>query len=90
MAVIITYDIPYKHREFKEKMFDLGYKDKIPGTKCKTIYFPNTTLYHPTKTAEEARDDAQKVCNNIGVKLERCVATQWGPNWAAMCGESFS
>ena len=89
MAIIVTYDIPSKHVEFKKQMILLGYKDQIPGEKCKTIYFPNTTLYHATKSAEEAREDAQSVSNNLGIALERCVATQWGPNWAVVCGEPF-
>lgn len=91
MAIIITYDIPSKHVEFKKAMFQLGYKDQIPGTtNCKVIYFPNTTLYHPTKEATASRDEAQSICNNLGIKLERCVATQWGPNWGAVCGEPFN
>ena len=89
MAIIVTYDIPSKHVEFKKQMFQLGYKDQIPGEKCKIIYFPNTTLYHATKSAEEARDDAQSVTTNLRVSLERCIATQWGPNWAVLCGEPF-
>ncbi len=88
MAIIITYDIPSKHREFKEKMFELGYKDSIQGTVCKTIYFPNTTLYHASKSAEAARNDAQAITRALGISLERCVSTIWD-DWAAVCGEPF-
>ncbi|MFP9114654.1 hypothetical protein ACLI1A_11985 [Flavobacterium sp. RHBU_3] len=89
MAIIITYDIPSKHREFKEKMFELGYKDRIPGVKnCKTIYFPNTTLYHASKSAETARNDAQAITRALGISLERCVSTIWD-DWSAVCGEPF-
>lgn len=88
MAVIITYDIPSKHVEFKKAMFQLGYKDQIPNNQCTTIYFPNTTLYHATKDAVAARDEAQRVCISLGVKLERCISTVW-ENWAALCGEPF-
>jgi hypothetical protein len=90
MAIIITYDIPSKHVEFKKNMFHLGYKDQIPGTEnCKIIYFPNTTLYHATKNASDAREDARTVCKHLGVNLERCVATQW-TEWSAICGEPFN
>ncbi len=90
MATVITYDIPDKHVEFKKMMFELGYKDQIPVTQnCKVIYLPNTTLYHQLKSAEAARDDAKAICAKLRVKLERCIATQWGPNWAAICGEPF-
>lgn len=88
MATIVTYDITSKHIEFKTTMLSLGYKDQITGTKCKLIYFPSTTLYHPTKNAETARNDAQSTAKKIGVDLERCIATQW-ENWAALCGEPF-
>jgi len=88
MSVIITYDIPTKHREFKEKMFELGYKDSIPNATCGTIYFPNTTLYHASKTAATSRDEAQSIAKQLGIALERCVSTIWD-NWAARCGEPF-
>lgn len=90
MAIIITYDIPTKHVEFKKEMFKLGYKAQIPGSgNCEIIYFPNTTLYHSNKEAGAARDEAGIVCKALGIKLERCVGTQWGPNWGAICGEPF-
>jgi len=67
MAIIVTYDIPSKHREFKERMFELEYKDRIPGIKnCKTIHFPNTTLYHASKSAETAGNDAQAITRTLG------------------------
>lgn len=89
MESVVTYDIPSKHVEFKKLMFQLGYKDQIAGTTCKIIYFPNTTLYHADKSAEQARDDVRSVANNLNVHLERCIATPWGPNWAGICGEPF-
>lgn len=89
MVSVVTYDIPSKHVDFKKLMFQMGYKDQIVHTNSKIIYFPNTTLYHATKGAEEARDDAKNVADKLGVYLERCIATQWGPNWAAIYGEPF-
>ena len=91
MAVIVTYDIPSKHTDLKNalKSESYGYKDQIPGIKnCKTIYFPNTTLYHPSNSAEQALEDVKEVCKKLGIKLERCVATIW-ENWAAICGQDF-
>lgn len=89
MAIIITYDVPSKHVELKAAMKKLGYVDQIPGETCKIIYFPNTTLYHSSKAASEAREDVKAISTKLGVELERCVSTQWGPNWAAICGEPF-
>lgn len=88
MATIVTYDIQSKHVEFKKMMFQLGYRDQIAGTTCKVIYFPNTTLYHPTKKAATVRDEAQNSAKQLGINLERCIATKW-ENWAAICGEPF-
>lgn len=88
MATIVTYDIPSKHVEFKSLMFQLGYKDKIAGTTCKVVHFPNTTLYHPTKNAVTARDKVRNIAKRLGVNLERCVAAVWD-NWAAICREPF-
>lgn len=90
MAIIVTYDIPSKHSELKEEMFELGYVDEIAGSEnCDKIYLPNTTLYHATKKAAEARDDVKLVCKKLSVSLDRCIATQWGPNWASICGQPF-
>jgi hypothetical protein len=88
MATIVTYDITTKHVEFKKMMFQLEYKDQITDSTCKVIYFPNTTLYHPTKNAVTARDEARNIANRLGINLERCVAAKW-ENWAAICGEPF-
>ena len=89
MASIVTYDIPEKHREFKQAMFRLGYKEKIAGESCNVIFFPNTTLYHENKSPAQARDDVKAMCKNLDVELERCIATIW-ENWAVVCGEPFS
>lgn len=93
MAIIVTYDVPDKHRELKKALFALEYKDRIPYKDDKgverTIFLPNTTVYHTSKTAEQGREDVKSICTNLGVKLERCVATQWGPQWAAIYGEAF-
>ncbi|MCS3556935.1 MULTISPECIES: hypothetical protein [unclassified Sphingobacterium] len=90
MAIIITYDIPSKHPEFKEKMFLLGYKESIPNNNCGTLYFPNTTLYHATKTATSAKDDAQSIATQLGITLDRCISTQIGPDWNGVCGKPFN
>ncbi len=90
MASIITYDVSSGHTELKAALKKIGYKDEIPGVKCKTIYFPNTTLFHSSKTPSTALEDMQGVSKNLGIELERCVATVWDNlNRAAICGEPF-
>jgi hypothetical protein len=88
MPSIVTYDVPKKHVELKQALFAMGYKDKIKGNKCSIIYFPNTTLYHDSKTPDQARKDVQQVCNNLSLELERCIATKW-EDWSVICGEPF-
>jgi hypothetical protein len=88
MAIIITYDVPSKHVDLKAAMKKQGYVDQIPHD-GKSIYLPNTTLYHPTKKAEQAREDVKQACVQLNVKLERCVSTQSGPDWSAIWGEPF-
>jgi hypothetical protein len=88
MASIVIYDVPEKHRELKQAMFKLGYNEKNSGENCKVIYFPNTTLFHETKSPAQARDDVKTVCKNLKIELERCIATIWD-SWAVICGEHF-
>jgi len=88
MPIIITYDIPIKHHQLKAAMFRLGYEDRISGTSCKFIYFPETTLYHGIKTPDEARIDLLTECKKLTIPVERCVATKW-IDWSALCGEPF-
>lgn len=89
MPIIVTYDVPKEHTPLKQSLFKLGYSDKIVHVDEKGvnryIYLPNTTLYHPTKTAEQARIDVQTACKNLNIELERCVSTLW-TGWAAIWG----
>lgn len=88
MAIIVTYDVPSKHAELKKALLVLGYTDQILHS-GKIIYLPNTTLYHNSKNAGEARDEVSQACAQLSIKLERCIATQWGSDWAAIYGEPF-
>lgn len=86
MSTIITYDIPSKHREFKEKMFAMGYKETFKDHKGLIVYLPNTTLLHENKDATSAKDDAKRVCLILNISLERCISSQFGPDWAGIYG----
>ena len=88
MAVIVTYDIATKHVELKKAMFQSGYIEKVAYER-RSIYLPNTTLYHQSKTANQAREDTKSVTTNLNVKLERCIATQWGPRLGRRFGRAF-
>lgn len=88
MKTIITYDITDKHVEFKSEMFKLGYVDRFVNS-SKTVYLPNTTLIHRTKDASQCKDDAKSISSKLQVKLERCISTQFGPDWSGIFGEPF-
>ncbi len=92
MAIIVTYDVPGKHVALKQLLFDKGYTDKIQHFQdgvYKYIYLPNTTVYHATKLSTEGREDLKTCAAALQIKLERCISTQWGPDWAAIYGEPF-
>lgn len=88
MAIIVTYDIPSKHPEFKKAVFELGYSATTKDSENRTINLPNTTLYHATKTSGEALDDTRNLCARLGIRLERCVSILWS-GWSAIFGEPF-
>lgn len=92
MAIIVTYDVPSKHVALKQLLFDKGYTDKIVHFKegvYKNINLPNTTVYHATNSSSEGRSDLQSCTTSLQIKLERCISTQWGPDWAVIFGEPF-
>ena len=60
MGSIISYDVMERHIELKKALLDLGY---------------NTTLFHPSKTPEEAAIDVQNICKKLAIRLEKCIAT---------------
>jgi hypothetical protein len=89
MGVIVTYDVPSKHVELKKALFALGYTDRITHQST-YVYLPNTTVYHHNKTATQARNEVQYACSQLRIELERCIATQMGPDWAAIPGKPFN
>ena len=88
MAIIITYDIPSRHTDLKQELFKLGYAERIINN-GRFIFLPNTTVYHSTKTAQQGKEDVQRVCIRLNIQLERCISTQFGPDWDAIWGEPF-
>jgi len=86
MASLVSYDISADHAELREILFMLGYKDRIPGKECEFIYFPDTTLYHASKTSLQVHRELEVMCRQLRIDLKRCVVTAW-EDWAASCGE---
>ncbi|WP_438947057.1 hypothetical protein [Sediminibacterium sp.] len=92
MAIIATYDVPSKHVELKKALFAKGYTETIPHIDAnrlpKKIYLPNTTVYHASKTSQQAKADIQASCSALNIKMERFVSTVW-QSWDAIWGEPF-
>ena len=87
--VLLTYDISDKHILFKQALLDKDYRDQILGSNGSTN-LPNTTLYHPNKTAIASRDDARAIANSLAVSLERCFAVEFVNNWAGLIGDKHA
>jgi hypothetical protein len=92
LAIIVTYDVPAKHVALKQLLFSRGYTEVIQhfqDGRYLNIYLPNTTVFHSTKNASQGREDLKECSTSLQVKLERCISTQWGPDWAAIFGEPY-
>jgi len=70
--VLISYDINKSHTEVKTAMQELNYYDnfKFEG-QAKVYELPNTTLWHKTKTTNQAIADLKGICSKLNVTLER-------------------
>ena len=42
----------------------------------KTYLLPNTTMFHPRKSSDQAMNDLKTICRNLQVKLEKAVAVK--------------
>lgn len=73
--VLISYDVSDKNPEVKAALKALIYYDAFKiGDKQYDL--PNTTLWHKSKTSDEAMADMKKVCSDLKVKLEKAVAVK--------------
>jgi len=73
--VLISYDIDKLHTNVKKGMSDMGYNDnfKFQG-ETKTYYLPNTTLWHPKKSSNQAIIDLKTICRGLGVTLDKAIS----------------
>lgn len=75
--VLISYDIDKLHTQVKTALEKLGYHDNFKNNNDPKIYkLPNTTMWHPTKSSDQAMSDLKSICNSNGVKLEKAVAVK--------------
>lgn len=73
--VLISYDINKLHSSVKAALENLGYRENFRNPNDpKTYLLPNTTLWHSTKSSDQAMNDLKSVCRNLQVTLEKAVA----------------
>lgn len=75
--VLLSYAVNAKNTEVKEALLALNYLDNfILEANTKVYHLPNTTLWHKTKTSDQAIADISKVCADLNVTLEKAVAVK--------------
>lgn len=72
--VLISYDVNSKHSEVKNALLALNYSDYFFQDGRNDL--PNTTLFHQSKTSDQAMADMKNVCRNLYVTLEKAVAVR--------------
>lgn len=72
--VLISYDVNKSHTEVKDAMKANGYFENWHIGNGPTYYLPNTTLWHKSKSSDQAIADIKSVCTSLKVTLEKAVA----------------
>lgn len=74
--VVISYDVSAKNPEVKAALQALNYYDYFTLGTSKVYNLPNTTLWHKSKSSDQAMADMKKVCNDLRVTLEKAIAVK--------------
>jgi hypothetical protein len=75
--VLLSYDVNKSHTLVKEALEKLGYLDYFMNTNDpKSYQLPNTTMWHPSKSSDQAMKEVKSVCSNLQVTLEKAVAVK--------------
>lgn len=73
--VLISYDVNTKNPEVKAALLRLNYYEAF-NQGGKNYNLPNTTLFHQSKTSDQAMADMKKVCRDLNVTLEKAVSVK--------------
>jgi hypothetical protein len=73
--VLISYDVNDKNSDVKAALLNLNYYEAFEQY-GKNYNLPNTTLFHPNKSSDQAMADMRKVCNDLKVILEKAIAVR--------------
>ncbi len=87
MNVILTYDLSGANGPVKTTMMNNGYS-KTFVYNGNTVNLPETTLFHPHKSPNQAIEEIQQAARIHGVRVTRAIATERdGVAWQALPGE---
>jgi hypothetical protein len=73
-VVLISYDVNKSHTEVKDAMKVMGYFDNWHIGNGPNYNLPNTTVWHKTKSTDQAIADINSVCTSLRVTLEKAIA----------------
>ena len=71
---VVSYDVNKDHTAVKNAMKAKGYYDNFRNGTGPVYTLPNTTLWHNTKSTDQAIADIKSVCVSLRVTLEKAVA----------------
>ena len=75
--VLMFYDVSAKNPDVKAALLALNYHDHYTLENALKVYhLPDTTLWHKTKSPDQAMSDMKKVCADLKVTLEKAVAVK--------------
>ena len=76
-SVLMSYDVNKSHTLVKTALENMGYHDNFKYSNDPKVYLlPNTTVWHLTKSSDQAINDLKLVCRNLQVTLEKVVAVK--------------
>lgn len=75
--VVLSYDINKLHTDVKTAMKAIGYLENWKHYNNGLSYqLPNTTLWKPNTTSDQAIVDIKTVCSKLSVTLEKALAVK--------------
>ena len=73
-VVLLSYDVNRLHVQVKDALINMGYSINWKYGDGPTYYMPNTTVWHNSKSTNQAISDLRNICLSLSVNLERAVA----------------
>ena len=75
-TILLSYDVNKDHNAVKSTLKAKGYNETWNYGSGPSYTLPNTTLWHSSKSSDQAIADIKNVCNTLRVTLEKAVAVR--------------